>query len=255
MKAVHFSPEDVDLLSGPPSLRRRFLDISASQADETYLRNLMDYNHVVTQRNALLREIKVTGAGTSRTLGFWDMTLSDLAGPIVDSRTQFVSHLSRYAAEFFRRLSSGDQLLEFRYAVEAPNGLEHVPMREVLEACRAREIGAGQSLLGPHRDDLKITLGGEPVAGYGSRGQHRLIVLSLKFAQLQWLSDAAGELPILLLDDIFSELDSYHRGTVAQVFISAADIAGVPARLIGSAQVLGVESGSVEWKQADATSQ
>ena len=133
-------------------------------------------------------------------------------------------------------------------------------MLKALEGVRAREIGAGQSLLGPHRDDLEITLGGEPAAGFGSRGQHRLIVLSLKFAQLQWLHDAAGELPILLLDDIFSELDSYHRETVAdripkdaQVFISAAELAGVPGRLTGSARVLGVEGGSVEWKEADAT--
>ena len=261
LKAVHFSPEDADLLTGPPSLRRRFLDISASQADETYLRNLMDYNHIVTQRNALLREIKATGPGISRSLEFWDIKLSELAGPIVDSRLQFVRHLSRFAAEFFRQLTGGDQLLEFRYAVEAPNGSEPAPLREALEACRSREIGAGQTLLGPHRDDLQITLGGEPVAGFGSRGQHRLIVLSLKFAQLQWLRDAAGELPILLLDDIFSELDSYHRETVAdripkdaQVFISAADIGGVPARLTGSARVLDVTGGSVEWRQAHAAS-
>ena len=261
LKAVHFSPEDAGLLTGPPSLRRRFLDISASQADETYLRNLMDYNHIVTQRNALLREIKATGPGISLSLEFWDIKLSELAGPIVHSRLQFVRHLSCYAAEFFRRLTGGDQLLEFRYAVEAPNGLEPAPLREALEACRSREIGAGQTLLGPHRDDLQITLGGEPVAGFGSRGQHRLIVLSLKFAQLQWLRDAAGELPILLLDDIFSELDSYHRETVAdripedaQVFISAADIAGVPARLAGSARVLDVTGGSVEWRQAHAAS-
>ena len=261
LKAVHFSPEDADLLTGPPSLRRRFLDISASQADVTYLRNLMDYNHIVTQRNALLREIKATGPGISRSLEFWDIKLSELAGPIVDSRLQFVRHLSRSAAEFFRRLTCGDQVLEFRYAVEAPNRLEPAPLREALEACRSREIGAGQTLLGPHRDDLQITLGGEPVAGFGSRGQHRLIVLSLKFAQLQWLRNAAGELPILLLDDIFSELDSYHRETVAeripedaQVFISAADIAGVPARLTGSARVLEVAGGSVEWRQAHAAS-
>ncbi|MCY4108045.1 MAG: DNA replication and repair protein RecF, partial [Chloroflexi bacterium] len=94
LKAVYFSPEDVDLLIGPPSLRRRFLDISVSQADDTYLRNLMDYNHVVTQRNALLREIKMTGRRTSRSLEFWDMKLAELAAPVTDSRRQCVSDLS-----------------------------------------------------------------------------------------------------------------------------------------------------------------
>ena len=259
LKAVYFSPEDVDLLIGPPSLRRRFLDISASQADEMYLRNLMDYNHVVTQRNALLREIRMTGGGASRSLEFWDMKLSELAAPIVESRRQFVSHLSLCAAEFFWRLWDGGEPLEFSYAIEAAASLENASMLEALEALREREIRAGQSLLGPHRDDLTITLGGQSVAGYGSRGQHRLAVLSLKFAQLQWLRDAAGELPILLLDDIFSELDSHHRATVAsqipekaQVFVSSADIASVPRWLADSARLLRVNGGSVEWKQVDA---
>ena len=262
LKAVYFSPEDVDLLIGPPSLRRRFLDISASQADGTYLRTLMDYNHVVTQRNALLREIKMTGGGASRSLEFWDTKLSELAAPIVDSRRQFVSHLSLCAAEFFRRLWDGGESLEFTYSIEAAAGPENASMLEALEALREREIGAGQSLLGPHRDDLTITLGGQSIAGYGSRGQHRLAVLSLKFAQLQWLRDAAAELPILLLDDIFSELDSHHRAAVAnqipehaQVFVSSADIASVPRRLVDSARVLGVSGGWVEWNEADAAPQ
>ena len=134
-------------------------------------------------------------------------------------------------------------------------------MLKALEALREREIGAGQSLLGPHRDDLQITLGGQPVAGYGSRGQHRLVVLSLKFAQLQWLRTATGELPILLLDDIFSELDSDHRAMVAsqipeyaQVFVSSADVASIPEQLIDSARLLGMRGGSVEWEEPDAAS-
>ena len=189
---------------------------------------------MLRNENALLREIKMTGGGASSSLEFWDMKLSELARPIVNSRRQFVSHLSRCAAEFFQRLWNGGESLEFSYAIEAAAGLENASMLEALEALREREIGAGQSLLGPHRDDLTITLDGQSVAGYGSRGQHRLAVVSLKFAQLQWLRDAAGELPILLLDDIFSELDSHHRGAVAseiperaQVFVSSADIASV----------------------------
>ena len=259
LKVVYFSPEDVDLLIGPPSLRRRFLDISVSQADDTYLRNLMDYNHIVTQRNALLREIKMTGRGTSRSLEFWDMKLVELAAPIMDSRRQFVNHLSVYAADFFRRLWDDSESLEFSYAIESAARIESVSMLEALKALREREIGAGQSLLGPHRDDLTITLGNRSIAGYGSRGQHRLAVLSLKFAQLEWLRNAAGELPILLLDDIFSELDSHHRATVAnqipehaQVFVSSADIVSVPRRLVDSACMLSVSGGVVEWKQVDA---
>ena len=259
LKAVYFSPEDVDLLIGPPSLRRRFLDISVSQADDAYLRNLMDYNHVVTQRNALLREIKATGSGAARSLEFWDIKLAELAAPIVDSRKKFVNHLSRSAADSFQRLWGNDPALGFSYTVDAATGMRNTSLLEALKALRKREIGAGQSLLGPHRDDLTITLGGLPIAGYGSRGQHRLAVLSLKFAQLQWLCDAAGESPVLLLDDIFSELDSPHRTAVAsqiperaQVFVSSADITSVPPRLVDSANMLGVDGGSVEWRSSGA---
>ena len=261
LKAVHFSPEDLDLLNGPPSLRRRFLDISASQADAVYLRNLMQYNHVVAQRNSLLREIKTTGHETLEPLKFWDLKLSELAEPIVNSRTKFVRHLSGHATETFHRLSSGAPKLELKYAVALPGRIESMLTVEALEKLRAREIGAGQSLFGPHRDDLVITLGGRPVEGFGSRGEHRLIVLSLRFAQLQWLCDVTGELPILLLDDIFSELDSYHRKMVAdgipdgaQVFITAAEVSGVPEHLARSAHVLTVDSGVVQWKRIDATS-
>ena len=114
LKAVHFSPEDVELLSGPPVLRRRFLDISVSQADGAYLRNLMDYNHVVTQRNALLRDIKLTGGGTSRSLEFWDAKLSELAEPMCGFATKICE------SPFARRCGVVPPTVEWRQTASIP---------------------------------------------------------------------------------------------------------------------------------------
>ena len=257
-RAVHFSPEDVDLLMGPPALRRRFLDISASQVEGAYLRNLMDYNRVISQRNALLRDVRARGATAGRSLEFWDEKLLNLAEPIVLSRRQFVSHLAEHAGEVFAELSNSDSALEFEYAVQRPDGLYDLELGQALDSLRDRELRAGQSLVGPHRDDLEIKLGGRPVGGFASRGQHRLIILSLKFAQLQWLTDSNDDRPVLLLDDIFSELDAHHRTAVAgripqnaQVLISTADRTGLPPCLMDSARSLRIEGGAAEWNDAE----
>ncbi len=233
LNAVHFSPDDIDLLAGSPAERRRFLDVSISQVDPNYVRDLVDYSRVVSQRNALLRDLRER-RGAAEPLDFWDGKLIEFGERLV------LAH---------RELAGDDESLSVEYSTAGGESLSS------LAEFRAREIERGQTLFGPHRDDLEITIDGQSAAAFASRGQQRLVVLSLRLAELEWLSRAAGESPVLLLDDIFSELDPGHREAViaripntAQVFITAADDAQVPVNFRGRAAVLRVNAGNANWE-------
>ncbi len=248
LNAVHFSPDDIDLLSGSPAERRRFLDVSISQVDPNYVRDLVDYGRVVSQRNALLRELRER-RGAVDSLEFWDGKLMELGGRLVLTRGQFIEALDREASLAYRELAGDHKSLSVEYSTTGGESLSSLP------EIRNREIERGQTLLGPHRDDLEITVDQQSAAAFASRGQQRLIVLSLRLAELEWLSRAAGETPVLLLDDIFSELDPGHREAViaripnaAQVFITAADDAQAPVDFRGRAAVLRVNEGNAAWE-------
>ncbi len=248
LNAVHFSPDDIDLLAGSPAERRRFLDVSISQVDPNYVRDLVDYSRVVSQRNALLRDLRER-RGAAEPLDFWDGKLIEFGERLVLARRQFVESLNREASLAYRELAGDDESLSVEYSTAGGESLSS------LAEFRAREIERGQTLFGPHRDDLEITIDGQSAAAFASRGQQRLVVLSLRLAELEWLSRAAGESPVLLLDDIFSELDPGHREAViaripntAQVFITAADDAQVPVNFRGRAAVLRVNAGNANWE-------
>ena len=247
LNAVHFSPDDIDLLSGAPSERRRFLDISISQVDPNYVRDLVDYGRVVSQRNALLRELRER-RGAVDSLDFWDGKLIELGERLVGARQKFTEALNGEASVAYHELAGDHESLSVGYSHSGE------PLSS-LRDFRQREIERGQTLLGPHRDDLEIVVDGQPAAAFASRGQQRLVVLSMRLAELEWLSRAAGESPVLLLDDIFSELDPGHREAViaripgsAQVFITAADDAQVPVNFKGHAAVLRVSEGHADWE-------
>ena len=253
LNAVHFSPDDIDLLAGAPSERRRFLDISISQVDPDYVRDLVDYGRVLTQRNALLRDLRERG-GAGEGLEFWDGKLVELGGRIVRSRRRFVEALNTTGAVAYRELAGGNETLRVEYVAAGAEETKGEPLAS-LDGLRSREIQRGQTLVGPHRDDLAILVEGRTAGSFASRGQQRLVVLSLRLAELEWLGGAAGESPILLLDDIFSELDPGHREAViaripakAQVFVTAADDAQVPGEFKRDAALLRVSDGHAIWE-------
>ncbi len=252
LNAVHFSPDDIDLLSGAPAERRRFLDVAISQVDRDYVRDLVDYGRVLSQRNALLRELRERG-GDGTGLEFWDGKLVELGGRIVATRQRFVGGLNDSGATSYRELAGPAESLRVEYVMAGmmDGGL---PL-DSLEELREREIQRGQTLVGPHRDDVAMLVGGQPAAAFASRGQQRLVVLSLRLAEMEWLGRAAGEPPVLLLDDIFSELDPDHRAAViarmpkgAQVLVTAADDAQAPEAFRTDAAVLRVRAGHAMWE-------
>ena len=252
LNAVHFSPDDIDLLGGAPAERRRFLDVAISQVDRDYVRDLVDYGRVLSQRNALLRELRERG-GDGAGLEFWDGKLVELGGRIVATRQRFVGRLNDSGATSYRELAGPAEPLRVEYVMASMMDAR-LPLDSLAEL-RGREIQRGQTLVGPHRDDVAILVDGQPAAAFASRGQQRLVVLSLRLAEMEWLGRAAGEPPVLLLDDIFSELDPDHRAAViarmpkgAQVLVTAADDAQAPEAFRTDAAVLRVRAGHADWE-------
>jgi len=253
LNAVHFSPDDIDLLGGAPAERRRFLDVAISQVDRDYVRDLVDYGRVLSQRNALLRDLRERGGG-GEGLEFWDGKLVELGGRIVATRQRFVVGLNDSGAAAYRELAGPDESLRVEYGLAGADEDGGLPLDSLAEL-RGREIQRGQTLVGPHRDDVEMLVDGQPAAAFASRGQQRLVVLSLRLAEMEWLGEAAGEPPVLLLDDIFSELDPEHREAViarmpagAQVLVTAADDAQAPAAFRNDAAVLRVRAGHADWE-------
>jgi DNA replication and repair protein RecF len=241
MTAVLFTTHDIDLVGGAPSVRRRYLDITLSQVDPAYLRALQRYGKVVLQRNALLRRIQ-EGAATFDQLSFWDEEMAREGGYIAGSRGRAVAALSPLARETHLALSSGEENLSLAYQpqlsrawdgerVAAASSDELASaLLQALTSGRQRDAAAGVSLTGPHRDDLLFLLNGMPAAAFASRGQQRTAALALRLAEARYLLKRSGEYPVLLLDDVLSELDESRRRRIMaaasefeQVLITSVD--------------------------------
>ncbi len=259
--AVLFTTDDMELVKGAPSGRRRYLDVMLSQADHRYLRALQRYMKVVAQRNALLKRI---GEGSSRRdeLAYWDEEMARDGAAILAGRAAALRQIALHAADAHARLSGERELLGVTYeprfadawtpgriAAGDPGEIASA-LLDRLQATHARDIAAGVTLTGPHRDDFALTLGGESAASFASRGQQRTAALALRLAEARFLHDASGEQPILLLDDVLSELDEYRRASVLaaieadQIFITSPDRDRFPADLIRDAQVWQVTAGA-----------
>jgi len=259
--AVLFTTDDMELVKGAPSGRRRYLDVMLSQADHRYLRALQRYTKVVAQRNALLKRI---GEGSSRRdeLAYWDEEMARDGAAILAGRAAALRQIALHAADAHARLSGERELLGVTYEPRfadawTPGRIAAGDPEEIasalldrLQATRARDIAAGVTLIGPHRDDFALTLGGESAASFASRGQQRTAALALRLAEARFLRDASGEQPILLLDDVLSELDEHRRASVLaaieadQIFITSPDRDRFPADLIRDAQVWQVTAGA-----------
>ena len=233
--AVLFTAQDMDLVFGSPSVRRRYLDILISQFDRRYLRASQRYQRILTQRNHLLKAIADRRSGPGE-LTFWDDQIVEAGSCIMAARAAAVAALSALAEGLYRDLSGGEERCELVYApsIDAPRDASEEVCAEVIRRAlaesRDREVAQGHTVSGPHRDDLQVNLGGMPAGQYASRGQSRTAVLAMKLAEASNLRDAGGHTPILLLDDVLSELDPHRRGRVLeqvtayqQSFITTAD--------------------------------
>jgi DNA replication and repair protein RecF len=260
--AVLFTAQDIDIVTGAPALRRRYLDVTLSQARPHYLRALQRYTRVLLQRNMLLRRIHERAAGADQ-LAFWDQELAAGTAIIASARSEAIAWLDRQAGEMHTRLSGGGELLEISYRPQLPRpltaeslGLPAAQLQAQLLDClhsnQRREIEAGVSLFGPHRDELAFTLDGAHLAAFGSRAQQRTAVLALRLAEAGYIEQECEDKPVLLLDDILSELDQARRcaiidvlNGVDQILITATEAEPFGAELLGRATRYRVGAGTV----------
>jgi DNA replication and repair protein RecF len=197
VNVVFFSPEDVDIVRGSATVRRRFLDMELSQLQPRYLRALQQYRQVLRQRNELVRKPRLDAT----LLDVWDEQLAREGEVLRSERGRFVESLTTLAAEAYQAVAPGEPLT----VAYDPN--VRGPLDEALAASRDADRRNGLTTRGPHRDDLAIRIAGRPARQYGSQGQQRTAALALKLAELELIRREAGEYPILMLDDVLSELD------------------------------------------------
>jgi DNA replication and repair protein RecF len=265
--AVLFTAQDIDLLTGPPATRRRYLDITFSQVDHPYLRALQRYSKVLLQRNSLLRQLQ-EGHGRADQLGFWDQELVREAATIQRTRAEGIGWLGEQAAAFHQRLSDEQETLSITYLPQLAPGLDASVLRlpgeelrgRLIEHLRARqrqEIAAGASLYGPHRDEVAFAVNGVSAGSFGSRAQQRTAALALRLAEMRYIETQSGDAPVLLLDDILSELDERRRHSVLavmhgdQVLVTATESDRLSSEFLASARLYRVESGQVSEGTGD----
>lgn len=214
LNVVLFSPEDLMLIKGMPAMRRRFLDIEISQANPTYYQQLLKYNRIVTQRNNLLKKIRENKEKPDM-LDAWDDQLAVTASKIVNKRQESVKKLAMLANLMHRKITASKENLTLVYQKHEMQEAEmeklKIEYKNKLLQFRQNDIWRGSTSIGPHKDDLILTVNGINLRTFGSQGQQRTGVLSLKLAELEFIKSETGEYPILLLDDVMSELDASRR--------------------------------------------
>lgn len=203
LNVVLFSPEDLSIIKNGPSERRRFVDMELCQLDSFYLYNLNHYNKIVNQRNSLLKDLYLNPS-LRDTLSIWDSQLISFGSKIIERRKLFVDQINEIIGEIHHNLSGGKETLVIRYEPD-------VTIEDFEKKCRLnqdKDIKLKQTTTGPHRDDFSFQIGDIDVRKFGSQGQQRTAALSLKLSEIELVKKISKDTPVLLLDDVLSELDS-----------------------------------------------
>lgn len=203
LNIVFFSPEDLNIIKNGPSERRRFLDVELCQLDKIYLFHLTNYNRILNQRNKLLKDINFRPE-LKDTLPVWDMQLIDYGKKIIASRKKFVNRLNEIVYGIHKKISGDREELILRYEPDA----EEEKLEEELMKNQERDLKLGMTSVGPHRDDMCFLIRDIDIRRFGSQGQQRSCALSLKLSEIELVKESIQETPVLILDDVLSELDS-----------------------------------------------
>ena len=203
LNIVFFSPEDLNIIKNGPAERRRFLDSELCQLDRIYLADLTNYNKILAQRNKLLKDM-IYRPGLSDTLPVWDMQLIETGKKIIRRRKQFVDELREIVSDIHYRISGGKEELFLKYE----SNIDDIFFEDELSRAKEKDKKLCQTSVGPHRDDLLFSIGDVDIRKYGSQGQQRTSALSLKLSEIELVRKSISDTPVLLLDDVLSELDS-----------------------------------------------
>ena len=203
---VFFSPEDLNIIKNGPGERRRFMDAELCQLDKLYLTDLAGYNHVLNQRNKLLKDMyKRPDLGA--TLDVWDMQLVQYGEKIIQRRIRFIEEVNAIIGDSHHKLTGGRERISLSYAP----GCGALSLEAALEKNRERDIRMKSTSVGPHRDDICFMAGGIDIRRFGSQGQQRTAALSLKLSEIELVRQIIKDTPVLLLDDVLSELDKHRQ--------------------------------------------
>jgi DNA replication and repair protein RecF len=241
---VVLSPENSAITVGGPAERRRFLDLTLSQAGRLYLEDLLEYRKALRQRNKILLDAKLARRSPGAALDAWNGPLVERGTRLATKRREFVEEFRPYVERAFAMLADGQESPGLRYESEilAPDHSSPEAAAkafwDALAVSAQEEAKAGTTLVGPHRDELSLQINGLAVREFASQGQHKTFLVGLKLAEFSYLKDRCKETPLMLLDDVFSELDE-HRcrhllelvSDAGQVFVTATDERVVPAEI------------------------
>src|SRR5699024_4011536 len=258
LNVVMFAPEDLTLVKGSPQVRRRFIDMEIGQIQPTYIYHLGQYQKVLKQRNHLLKQIRRQTQPDLTMLNVLTEQLITHATPILKRRFHFIKLLRKWACPLHYGISREMEQLEIKYSptievLEETNKekIETIYVNTFQEI-EEKEIERGVTLIGPHRDDLLFYVNGKNVQTYGSQGQQRTTALSVKLAELELIHDEVGEYPILLLDDVLSELDDFRQSHLlnmiqgkVQTFVSTTSVDGIHHETLQKAEMIHVKNGII----------
>ena len=203
---VFFSPEDLNIIKDGPSERRRFIDMELSQLDRVYLSDLYNYNRIVNQRNHLLKDMGNSGK-IADTLDIWDLQLVQFGNKIIERRKEFIKQVNEIISFIHKKLTGSREDIQVIY--EPSNG--SLALEQALIKNRDRDLRIKSTSVGPHRDDICLLTGDLDIRRFGSQGQQRTAALSLKLSEIELVKQAINDTPVLLLDDVLSELDKHRQ--------------------------------------------
>ena len=203
---VFFSPEDLNIIKDGPSERRRFIDMELSQLDRVYLSDLYNYNRIVNQRNHLLKDMGNSGK-IADTLDIWDLQLVQYGNKIIERRKEFIKQVNEIISFIHKKLTGSREDIQVIY--EPSNG--SLALEQALIKNRDRDLRIKSTSVGPHRDDICLLAGDLDIRRFGSQGQQRTAALSLKLSEIELVKQAINDTPVLLLDDVLSELDKHRQ--------------------------------------------
>ncbi|HZG57270.1 DNA replication/repair protein RecF [Paenibacillus sp.] len=259
LNVVLFAPEDLEIVKGSPGVRRRFLDMEIAQVHPSYLHSLSQYHKVLVQRNNFLKSGQAHKPANEALLSVWDEQLATYGSKIMLRRQGFITKLQAWAETVHRGIAGGGERLEVGYApsLEMAGAEEETVLFDrfmiKLTQTKEQELRRGATLVGPHRDDLSFRINGKDAYSFGSQGQQRTAALSLKLAEIELIKEETGEYPVLLLDDVLSELDRHRQTQLietfrskVQTFITTTGVEGIRMESLDDVRLFRVNEGAVD---------
>lgn len=262
MNVVMFAPEDLHLVKGSPQMRRKFIDMELGQISPIYIHNLVQFQKILQQRNHYLKSIRGKSNIDEVMLDILDEQLVHFGAFVINKRVEFLNQLEKWAKPIHLGISMEKEVLTLKYKTivdDVCNDIDLPKIKDIyiekLKSHRRKDIDRGTTLIGPHRDDFEMFVNDYNVQSFGSQGQQRTTALSLKLAEIELIHEIVQEYPILLLDDVLSELDDFRQthllntiGKKVQTFVTTTSIKGIEHEALQKSKTFYVENGTIDGK-------